>query len=133
MTSFESHDDSNPAIFPTNNESDQDKVVEELEMKISKLKNEHSTFVAYVDDLNDIAYEREIENKQLKADLKLLDKQLAEMTKERSHLKKTFDKLNPHLKDKDLPIHDINVENLAKASNSDLNSDIVDYLKKKGK
>ena len=110
-------------------DNDQDTLIEELETKISLLKKENSELVVNADELNDKYHNRESENKSLKSELKQLEAQLSNFTKERVLLKKEYDKISHSIKDNSRTL-DVNLDSL---SNENIKADIVDHLYKKNK
>lgn len=111
------------------NEDDLEQQIDEIELQISKLKQENSKFLEYVDDLNDSYFINDQENKKLKAQISKLDKQIVDVNKDRAVIKKTFDKTFPDLKDK-IIYNDVNIDVLLNTNGEDLNSDIVNYIGK---
>jgi len=99
-------------------------------LQISKLKQENSKFLEYVDDLNDTFSLQDFENKKLKSQIGKLDKQIIEINKDRASIKKNFDKTFPELKDKIL-YNDVNIDFLLNTNSDELNNDIVNYIGKK--
>lgn len=61
-------------------------VMDELETKISTVKKQNSNFISSLDDLNDKAYQRTIDNRNLKLMLKHLEKEEELLIKERAAL-----------------------------------------------
>lgn len=113
-----------------NNETDLDMIIDEFELRISKLKQENQSFFEYVDDLNDATFANEQENKRLTTQIKQLDKQIVDLNKEMINVKKNFDKSFPELKDK-IIYSDVNIDSLLKTHENSLNEDIISYMSKK--
>ncbi len=116
--------------LPTNNENDLDMIINELELNISKLKQENQTFIEYVDDLNDATTNNEKINKNYLAQIKQLDKEIVDVNNEMIDLRKTFNKTFPELKDKYI-CSDVNIDSLLKTSENNINEDIVSYMTNK--
>eukprot|EP00340_Litonotus_pictus_P007026 CAMPEP_0170520046 /NCGR_PEP_ID=MMETSP0209-20121228/5265_1 /TAXON_ID=665100 ORGANISM="Litonotus pictus, Strain P1" /NCGR_SAMPLE_ID=MMETSP0209 /ASSEMBLY_ACC=CAM_ASM_000301 /LENGTH=132 /DNA_ID=CAMNT_0010806097 /DNA_START=847 /DNA_END=1245 /DNA_ORIENTATION=- len=111
-------------------ENELDGVVDDLELQISKLKQENQNFFEYVDELNDSTFVNEQENKRLLGQMKNLDKQILDMNKERNSVKKAFDKTFPELKDK-IIYNDVNIDVLLKTNERNLSEDILSYMSNK--
>jgi len=111
-------------------ENELDGVVDDLELQISKLKQENQNFFEYVDELNDSTFVNEQENKRLLGQMKNLDKQILDMNKERNSVKKAFDKTFPELKDK-IIYNDVNIDVLLKTNERNLSEDILNYMSNK--
>lgn len=110
-------------------EVDYDALLDDLETKISVLKKENTEFIVFIDELNDSSYSSEKQNSFLKSGLKTIDKQMSELVKRRSLLKKEFDKHFPSSPDLDnLGQLDLNMKYLEKACQSNLSSDIISFL-----
>lgn len=117
-------------INPSDLDSDLDMVINEFEMKISKLKEENISFFEYIDELNDDLCANEAENKKLHNELKKQDKELVELTKKLNHTRKEFNKEYPELKDK-IIYENVNIDALNKTINKNLNDDIANFIGKK--
>lgn len=111
-------------------ENDLDMIINEFELKISKLKQENQSFFEYVDDLNDTTYNNEMENKRLNNQIKQLDKQILELNSEMLSTRKTFNKSYPELKDK-IIYNEINIDSLLKTNEANISEDIVSYMSSK--
>lgn len=109
---------------------DQDSIIDELETKISILKKENTEFFVFVDELNDTSYRVEAQNSSLKSELKSIEKQLNEITKERNNLRKLYLKQFPNASNFEPKANDMNLDYLDNASKFNLSADIVSYLNK---
>lgn len=81
--------------FNHNEVEDFDKVIDELETKISTIKKQNSTFISSLDDLNDKAFQRITDNRNLKLMIKHLEKEEDILLKEKAMLLAQMAKLNP--------------------------------------
>lgn len=114
----------------TTNENDLDMIIDEFELKISKLKQENQSFYEYVDDLNDTTYNNEQENKKYHEQIKALDKQIVGSNNDMISMRKTFNKSFPELKDKVI-CNDINIDSLLKTNETNISEDIISYMTNK--
>lgn len=127
MTSLENENNQ----VQTLTDVDQDIIIDELETKISVLKKENTEFFVFVDELNDSSNRVETQNSFLKSGLKNIDKQLSELTKERSNLLKLYSKHFTSAVNSDLiKSIDTNIGCLDKACHVNLSADIISYLNK---
>lgn len=97
------------ALLNCDNNSDLDALINQLELEISLIKKENQTFMEYIDDLNDSYINNEKEFTRLNDSIKKLDKKIDSLTKDKSSLKKEFEKKFPDLKDK-IVYNNINID-----------------------
>lgn len=128
MTSLEAEPYENPQPLT---EVDYDSIIDDLETKISVTKKENTEFFVFIDELNDSSFSSEKQNSFLKSGLKSIDKQIADLIKEKNSLTKLYEKHNiSNPKSGTFIELDLNMKSLDKVCQQNLSADIISFLNK---